>query len=90
MCVCVCIIVRELVYWRDVKKSALVFVSGFFLLLSFVLFSLVSIVSYVSLIALSISISFIVYKKVLQAVQKTSDGHPFRLAMSPVTVINVR
>lgn len=70
--------VKELVYWRDIKKSALVFGSGFFLLLSFILFSLVSIVSYISLAALSISISFVVYKKVLNAVQKTSEGHPFK------------
>lgn len=69
---------KELVYWRDIKKSAVVFASGFLLLLSFALFSLVSIVSYVSLIALSISVSFVVYKKVLQAVQKTPDGHPFK------------
>lgn len=73
-------IAKELVYWRDIKKSAVVFLSGFLLLLSFALFSLVSIVSYVSLIALSISVSFVVYKKVLQAVQKTPDGHPFKYA----------
>ncbi|KAF5890677.1 reticulon-1-A-like isoform X2 [Clarias magur] len=41
-------------------------------------FSVVSVMAYLALAALSTTISFRVYKSVLQAVQKTDDGHPFK------------
>lgn len=42
------------------------------------LFSLISVFSYLSLLLLFGTISFRIYKNVLQAVQKTSEGHPFK------------
>ena len=68
----------DLIYWRDVKKTGVVFASMFILLLSLALFSVLSVVAYLSLAALTVTVSFVVYKKVLQAVQKTGDGHPFK------------
>ncbi|XP_065332335.1 reticulon-3 isoform X2 [Cloeon dipterum] len=68
----------QLVYWRDPKKSGLVFGGVLLVLLSLSAFSLISVVAYVSLIALGGSIVFRIYKSVLQAVQKTDDGHPFK------------
>lgn len=70
--------VIDLIYWRDLKKSGLVFGSVLILLLSLALFSVLSVVAYLSLAALTVTITFVVYKKVLGAVQKTGDGHPFR------------
>ncbi|CAB3376405.1 Hypothetical predicted protein [Cloeon dipterum] len=70
--------VGQLVYWRDPKKSGLVFGGVLLVLLSLSAFSLISVVAYVSLIALGGSIVFRIYKSVLQAVQKTDDGHPFK------------
>ncbi|XP_059485611.1 reticulon-1-A isoform X2 [Neocloeon triangulifer] len=70
--------IGQLVYWRDPKKSGLVFGSVLFVLLSLSAFSLISVVAYVSLIALGGAIVFRVYKSILQAVQKTDDGHPFK------------
>lgn len=70
--------VVELVYWRDPKKSGIVFGSVLGILLSLSYFSLISVVAYLSLVLLTGTISFRIYKNVLQAVQKTSDGHPFK------------
>ncbi|XP_061424716.1 reticulon-1-A-like isoform X1 [Lethenteron reissneri] len=83
--------VLDLLYWRDIKKSAAVFGGSLLLLLSLTQFSVVSVLAYLTLAVLSVTISYRVYKSVLQAVQKTEDGHPFReyleadLAMSPET-----
>ncbi|CAH1792140.1 unnamed protein product [Owenia fusiformis] len=70
--------VKDLIYWRDVKKSGVVFGSVFILLLSLSLFSVLSVFAYLSLAILTVTISFRVYKQILQAVQKTGDGHPFK------------
>ncbi|XP_051500565.1 reticulon-1-like isoform X1 [Myxocyprinus asiaticus] len=68
----------DLLYWRDLKQSGLVFGSILLLLFSLTQFSVVSVVAYLALAALSATISFRVYKSVLQAVQKTDEGHPFK------------
>ncbi|XP_030627538.1 reticulon-1a isoform X2 [Chanos chanos] len=79
----------DLLYWRDVKQSGLLFGSVLLLLFSLTQFSVVSVVAYLALAALSATISFRVYKSVLQAVQKTDEGHPFKsyleveIALSP-------
>uniref|UniRef100_A0A182YGT3 Reticulon-like protein n=1 Tax=Anopheles stephensi TaxID=30069 RepID=A0A182YGT3_ANOST len=70
--------VESLIYWRDIKKSAVVFGGGLAILLAMSLFSLISVFSYLSLLLLFGTISFRIYKNVLQAVQKTSEGHPFK------------
>jgi len=70
--------VIDLVYWRDVKKSGIVFGSVLVLLLSLALFSVLSVVAYLSLAVLTVTSTFVVYKKILGAVQKQSDSHPFK------------
>uniref|UniRef100_A0A8C2DZX9 Reticulon n=1 Tax=Cyprinus carpio TaxID=7962 RepID=A0A8C2DZX9_CYPCA len=70
--------VMELLYWRNLKQSGFVFGSLLLLLFSLTQFSVVSVVAYLALAALSATISFRVYKSVLQAVQKTDEGHPFK------------
>lgn len=54
------------------------FSSVLLLLFSLTQFSVVSVGAYLALAALSATISFRVYKSVLQAVQKTDEGHPFK------------
>jgi len=73
-----CVSVGQLVYWRDPKKSGLVFGGVLLVLLSLSIFSLISVVAYTSLLTLCGAIVFRVYKSILQAVQKTDDGHPFK------------
>jgi len=55
-----------------------VFGSIMAILLSLCYVSLISVVAYFSLLALVATICFRVYKNILQAVQKTSEGHPFK------------
>ncbi|XP_013409884.1 reticulon-1-A-like isoform X4 [Lingula anatina] len=71
--------VLDLIYWRDVKKTGVVFGSVLVILLSLTSFSVISVLAYVSLAALTVTFSFRVYKNVLQAVQKSNEGHPFKV-----------
>ncbi|XP_006001602.1 reticulon-4 isoform X3 [Latimeria chalumnae] len=70
--------VVDLIYWRDIKKTGVVFGASLFLLLSLTVFSIVSVASYIGLALLSMTISFRIYKGVLQAIQKSEEGHPFK------------
>ncbi|KAJ6667077.1 hypothetical protein lerEdw1_019081 [Lerista edwardsae] len=70
--------VVDLLYWRDVKKTGVVSGASLFLLLSLTVFSIVSVVAYIALALLSVTISFRIYKGVIQAIQKSDEGHPFR------------
>ncbi|KAG5881489.1 hypothetical protein JTB14_029155 [Gonioctena quinquepunctata] len=70
--------VESLIYWRDPKKSGPVFGGVLLVLLALTYFSLISVVAYLSLISLSVTIAFRIYKNIVQAVQKTGDGHPFK------------
>ncbi|XP_078260964.1 uncharacterized protein LOC144596496 isoform X1 [Rhinoraja longicauda] len=73
--------VVDLIYWRDIKKTGLVFGASLFLLLSMTIFSIVSVIAYLGLAALSVTISFRIYRGILQAVQKSDDGHPFKACL---------
>ncbi|XP_033734046.1 reticulon-1-A-like isoform X4 [Pecten maximus] len=71
--------VLNLVYWRDVKTTGVVFGSMMFILLSLSCFSVLSVLAYLSLAVITVTLSFRIYKNVLQAVQKSGDPHPFRV-----------
>ncbi|XP_052416619.1 reticulon-3 isoform X1 [Carassius gibelio] len=73
--------VNDLVHWRDPKKSGVVFGVSLLLLLSLAAFSMISVVSYLLLALLCVTISFRIYKSVIQAVQKSNEGHPFKALM---------
>lgn len=70
--------VIDLIYWRDVRKTGVVFGSTMVTLLCLSFYSVLSVVSYLSLALLTVTLSYRMYKNVLQAVQKSSDGHPFK------------
>ena len=80
MCVCPSPAL-ELVYWRDPKKSAVAFGLSLVVLVSLATFSVISVVSYLLLAFLCVSITFRIYKSVIQAVQKSDDGHPFKCVL---------
>lgn len=69
---------ESLIYWRDVKKSGIVFGAGLITLLAISCFSVISVFAYLSLLLLTGTVAFRIYKSIMQAVQKTSDGHPFK------------
>merc|ERR1712121_572595 len=66
-----------LIYWKDIKKSAVVAASSLLLLISLSIFSVLSVISYISLAVLTVTFSYAVYKRTLAAVQKSNEGHPF-------------
>lgn len=68
----------DLLYWRDVKTTGVVFGAALLLLLSLTLCSIVSVCSYIGLALLSVTICFRIYKGILQAIQKSDEGHPFK------------
>ncbi|XP_029304999.1 reticulon-4-like isoform X5 [Cottoperca gobio] len=70
--------VVDLLYWRDVKATGVVFGAALLLLLSLTLCSIVSVCSYIGLALLSVTICFRIYKGILQAIQKSDEGHPFK------------
>ncbi|XP_054914718.1 reticulon-3 isoform X1 [Poeciliopsis prolifica] len=70
--------VNDLIHWRDPKKSGVVFGLSLLLLLSLAAFSVISVISYMLLALLCVTITFRIYKSVVQAVQKSTEGHPFR------------
>jgi len=79
--------VSELVYWRDPKKSGVVFGSAFLVLIFLTFASFISVLAYSSLLVLTGTFGFRLYKMVMQAVQKTNDGHPFKeLLEAEVTI----
>uniref|UniRef100_A0A8C6S377 Reticulon n=1 Tax=Neogobius melanostomus TaxID=47308 RepID=A0A8C6S377_9GOBI len=68
----------DLLYWRDVKSTGAVFGATLLLLLSLTMCSIVSVCSYIGLALLSVTICFRIYKGILQAIQKSDEGHPFK------------
>lgn len=68
----------DILYWRDPKNSGAVFGVGLVILFSLTVFSVISVVAYTLLFTLLASLTFRVYKNVMQAVNKTDDGHPFK------------
>ncbi|GFN85594.1 reticulon-like protein [Plakobranchus ocellatus] len=69
---------KDLIYWRDVRTTGVVFGSMLVVLVSLAIFSLLSVLAYLSLACLAVTFTFVVYKKVMTAVQKSADGHPFK------------
>uniref|UniRef100_A0A3Q0RKA5 Reticulon n=1 Tax=Amphilophus citrinellus TaxID=61819 RepID=A0A3Q0RKA5_AMPCI len=68
----------QLVHWREPKKSAVAFGLSLLILVSVATLSVISVVSYLLLACLCVTITFRVYKSVIQAIQKSNEGHPFR------------
>ena len=64
----------DLIYWRQPLISCAVFSTLFVLLLSFSLFSFISVTAYVSLMVLCATMSYVLFKKIAAAVQKTGEG----------------
>ncbi|XP_053192031.1 reticulon-3-B-like [Scomber japonicus] len=82
----------QLVHWKQPKKSAAAFGLSLLILVSVATLSVISVVSYLLLACLCITITFRVYKSVIQAVQKSDEGHPFKslldrdISLSPESV----
>lgn len=69
----------DLLYWRDVQKTACVFGATLSLLISLSLLSIISVCSYIALALLSVTICFRIYRGITDALQKSENTHPFKL-----------
>lgn len=78
--------VESLIYWRSAGRSGAALGAGLALLVALACCSVVSVLAYASLLALSAAVGFRIYKNVLQAVQKTNEGHPFKYVLLPLKV----
>uniref|UniRef100_A0A2K5W7M8 Reticulon n=1 Tax=Macaca fascicularis TaxID=9541 RepID=A0A2K5W7M8_MACFA len=70
------------------RKTGVVFGASLFLLLSLTVFSIVSVTAYIALALLSVTISFRIYRGVIQAIQKSDEGHPFRAYLESEVAIS--
>jgi len=70
--------VSELVYWRDPKRSGAVFGALSAILIALTCLSLISVVAWSSLIVLASTFGFRLFKAIMQMIQKTDEGHPFK------------
>ena len=70
---------RSLVYWDNPRDSGIVCGSLLVCLLAVRYISLISVVGNLSLALVTATMSFRIYKSVLAAVNKTQEGHPFKV-----------
>jgi len=68
----------DVIYWRQPLFSGAIFLFLFLLLLAFTRYSCISVIAHVALLVLCATISFVGFKKIAAAVQKTGDVHPFQ------------
>jgi len=68
----------DVIYWRQPLFSGAIFLFLFLLLLAFTRFSCISVIAHVALLVLCATISFVGFKKIAAAVQKTGEVHPFQ------------
>ena len=64
----------DLVYWRQPAYTGAVFSALLLLLFSLSIFSAISVFAHVALLGLAATLSFVSFKKVAAAVQKTGEG----------------
>jgi len=71
-------LLSSLVYWENPRDSGLAFGPVLVCLLAVRYISLISVLGNLALALVTATVSFRIYKSVLAAVNKTSEGHPFK------------
>jgi len=69
---------NSLIYWDNPRDSGIAFGSVLVCLLAVRYISLISVVGNLALALVTATMSFRIYKSVLAAVNKSSEGHPFK------------
>jgi hypothetical protein len=65
--------IANLIYWRDYKKSGLVFGTGSLLILALSCFSVISVIAWLSVFLLGMTFAYRFYLLMLQVMQKTDE-----------------
>ena len=68
----------DLIYWKDVKKTAVVFGIKLLVLLFLVYHTVVSVISFFALSVLTVSVLYRIGMTVIGAVQKTGSQSPYK------------
>lgn len=67
--------VLDLIYWRDVKKTAIVLATSLLILTIFAIFPLLSIIAYTSLLVLTVTFGLRLYGNILCYIKKSKEPH---------------
>jgi hypothetical protein len=73
---------EQLIYWKNPRDSGIAFGSVFVILLATKYVSIISVVANLALALITSTMAFRIYKSVISAVNKSSDGHPFKQYMN--------
>lgn len=74
----ICYIVIDLIYWRDIKKTAVVFGVTLLILLFLAYHTVLSVISFFALSLLTVSLLYRIGMTVIGAVQKTGTESPYK------------
>ena len=72
------ILVIDLIYWKCMKKTGVVFVLDLVLLFSLTMYTFLSVVTFFSMALLTVSLLYRVGMTVMGAIQKTGTDNPFK------------
>lgn len=70
----------DLIYWREPRKSGIVFAATLAFLICLAVFPVISVAAYTGLIIILGTLSFRLYKMIMAYVQKTDQQNPFKYA----------
>jgi type II secretory pathway component PulM len=70
---------HDLVYWKNPRDTGIIFGSVLVVLLAVKYVSVISVLANLSLALITATMAFRIYKSVLAAVNKSQDGHPFKV-----------
>ena len=82
---------EHLIYWKNPRDSGIIFGFVLVFLLGIRYVSIISVLANMALALITSTMAFRIYKSVLSAVNKTQDGHPFKVVchVNLVCLINV-
>ncbi len=72
---------EHLIYWKNPRDSGIIFGFVLVFLLGIRYVSIISVLANMSLALITSTMAFRIYKSVLSAVNRTQDGHPFKVLM---------
>ena len=70
---------NDLIYWKNPRDTGIIFGSVLVVLLAVKYVSVISVLANLSLALITATMAFRIYKSVLAAVNKSQDGHPFKV-----------
>ena len=78
--------VREhLIYWKNPRDSGIIFGAVLVILVAVRYVSIISVLANLGLALIVSTMAFRIYKSVLSAVNKTEDGHPFKVCSTELS-----